>query len=152
MSMMKEFKEFAMKGNLVDMAVAFVMGAAFTKVTSSFINGMVMPLVGQLTGGGDLQHARTNTPTLLDFAERVDENGAVSAVGVEQRKLPKPQGIQRFDLRQDEAAQCLGAQRDGAGKIEVLIAFPQGERWTKPNGVIRRQTSMQSDARRFADE
>ena len=51
MSMMKEFKEFPMKGNLVDMAVAFVMGAAFTKVTSSFINGMVMPLVGQLTGG-----------------------------------------------------------------------------------------------------
>jgi len=51
MGMIKEFKEFAMKGNLVDMAVAFVMGAAFTKVTGSFINGMVMPLVGQLTGG-----------------------------------------------------------------------------------------------------
>jgi len=51
MGMMKEFKEFAMKGNLVDMAVAFVMGAAFTKVTGSFINGMVMPLVGQLSGG-----------------------------------------------------------------------------------------------------
>ena len=51
MGMMKEFKEFAMKGNLVDMAVAFVMGAAFGKVTSAFIDGMVMPLVGQLTGG-----------------------------------------------------------------------------------------------------
>ena len=49
--MMKEFKEFAMKGNLVDMAVAFVMGAAFTKVTTAFISGMVMPLIGQLTGG-----------------------------------------------------------------------------------------------------
>ncbi len=40
-----------MKGNLVDMAVAFVMGGAFGKVTSSFIDGMVMPLVGQLMGG-----------------------------------------------------------------------------------------------------
>lgn len=53
MGMIKEFKEFAMKGNLVDMAVAFVMGGAFGKVTSSFIDGMVMPAVGQLTGGVD---------------------------------------------------------------------------------------------------
>lgn len=56
--MMKEFKEFAMKGNLVDMAVAFVMGGAFGKVTSSFIDGMVMPLVGQLTGGVDFNNKK----------------------------------------------------------------------------------------------
>ncbi len=51
--MFKEFKEFALKGNLVDMAVAFVMGAAFGKVTTSFIQGLVMPLVAMLTGGND---------------------------------------------------------------------------------------------------
>lgn len=50
MGMMKEFKEFAVKGNLVDMAVAFVMGAAFGKVVSAFIDGMVMPLIGSLIG------------------------------------------------------------------------------------------------------
>lgn len=50
MSFVKEFKEFAMKGNLVDLAVGFVMGAAFTKITSAFINGMVMPLVGMIQG------------------------------------------------------------------------------------------------------
>jgi len=50
MGMMKEFKEFAMKGSLIDLAVGFVMGAAFTKVTGAFINGMVMPLVGMLQG------------------------------------------------------------------------------------------------------
>ena len=50
MGFVKEFKDFAMKGNLVDMAVAFVMGAAFTKVTTAFIQGMVMPLVGLLQG------------------------------------------------------------------------------------------------------
>ena len=54
MGMLKEFKEFAMKGNLVDMAVAFVMGAAFGKLVSSFIDGLVMPLVGYLTSGTDL--------------------------------------------------------------------------------------------------
>ena len=53
MSMIKEFKEFAMKGNLVDMAVAFVMGAAFGKVVSGFIDGMVMPVVGKLVAGVD---------------------------------------------------------------------------------------------------
>lgn len=48
--MFKEFKEFAIKGNLIDTAIAFVMGAAFSKVTSSFIDGMVMPLIGMLQG------------------------------------------------------------------------------------------------------
>jgi large conductance mechanosensitive channel len=53
MGMMKEFKEFAMRGNLVDVAVAFVMGAAFGKIVSSFVDGIVMPVVGMLTGGVD---------------------------------------------------------------------------------------------------
>jgi len=50
MGMLQEFKEFAMKGNLVDLAVGFVMGAAFTKVTGAFINGLVMPFVGLIQG------------------------------------------------------------------------------------------------------
>lgn len=48
MGLMKEFKQFAMRGNLVDMAVAVVIGAAFSKVVTSFIDGMVMPVVGKL--------------------------------------------------------------------------------------------------------
>jgi large conductance mechanosensitive channel len=55
MGMMKEFKEFAMKGNLVDMAVAFVMGGAFGKVVSGFIDGLVMPVIGKLTTGIDFK-------------------------------------------------------------------------------------------------
>ena len=46
MSMIKEFKDFAMKGNLVDIAVGFVMGAAFKEVVSSFTGGIVSPLIG----------------------------------------------------------------------------------------------------------
>src|SRR5213082_2628358 len=53
MGFFKEFKEFAMKGNLVDIAVAFVMGAAFAKVVSSFTEGVVAPIIG-LLGGADL--------------------------------------------------------------------------------------------------
>ena len=44
--MLKEFKEFAMKGNLVDIAVGFVMGAAFKQVVTSFTGGIVSPLIG----------------------------------------------------------------------------------------------------------
>jgi large conductance mechanosensitive channel len=51
-AMFKEFKEFALKGNLVDLAVAFVMGAAFTKFSTSFIEDLFMPLVGAITPGG----------------------------------------------------------------------------------------------------
>ncbi len=46
--MLKEFKEFAVKGSLVDIAVAFVMGAAFNKVVASFTGGIVSPLIGLL--------------------------------------------------------------------------------------------------------
>jgi len=53
MGFIKEFKDFAMKGNLVDIAVAFVMGGAFGKVVTSFTDGIVAPLIGMI-GGADL--------------------------------------------------------------------------------------------------
>ena len=46
MGMLKEFKDFAMKGNLVDIAVGFVMGAAFKQVVTSFTGGIVSPIIG----------------------------------------------------------------------------------------------------------
>ncbi|MBS7344924.1 MAG: large conductance mechanosensitive channel protein MscL [Caryophanon sp.] len=51
--MWKEFKEFAMKGNVIDLAVAVVIGAAFGKIVSSLVDNIIMPLVGVLTGGID---------------------------------------------------------------------------------------------------
>ncbi len=56
--MMKEFKEFAMRGNLVDVAVAFVMGAAFGKIVTAFVDGIVMPVVGLLASGQDFSTMR----------------------------------------------------------------------------------------------
>ena len=52
--MFKEFKAFALQGNLVDTAIAFVMGAAFGKVVSAFVEKMFAPIVGMLLGGIDL--------------------------------------------------------------------------------------------------
>ena len=53
MSMMKEFRDFAMRGNVVDMAVGIVIGAAFGKIVSSFVNDVLMPPLGVLLGGVD---------------------------------------------------------------------------------------------------
>lgn len=55
--MWKDFKEFAMKGNVIDLAVAVVIGAAFGKIVSSLVENIIMPLVGMLTGGIDLTNA-----------------------------------------------------------------------------------------------
>ena len=49
--LLKEFKEFAMKGNVIDMAVGVVIGAAFGKIVSSLVDDIIMPLVGVATGG-----------------------------------------------------------------------------------------------------
>lgn len=51
MSLLKEFKAFAMRGNVIDLAVAVVIGAAFGKIVSSLVSGIVMPLIGLLLGG-----------------------------------------------------------------------------------------------------
>jgi len=53
MSMIKEFKEFAMRGNVVDLAVGIIIGAAFGKIVSSLVNDVLMPPIGILVGGVD---------------------------------------------------------------------------------------------------
>lgn len=53
MSMMKEFKEFAVKGNVVDMAVGIIIGAAFGKIITALVSGVIMPPIGVLLGGVD---------------------------------------------------------------------------------------------------
>ena len=54
--MLKEFKEFAMRGNVVDMAVGIVIGAAFGKIVSSFVNDVLMPPLGLLLGNVDFSN------------------------------------------------------------------------------------------------
>jgi len=56
MGMLKEFKEFAVKGNVVDLAVAVIIGGAFGKIVASFVNDIVMPPIGLLVGGVDFKN------------------------------------------------------------------------------------------------
>ena len=56
MSMMSEFKQFAMKGNVVDMAVGIIIGGAFGKIISSMVNDVLMPVIGKFLGGVDFSN------------------------------------------------------------------------------------------------
>ncbi len=71
--MISEFKKFAFKGNLVDVAIAFVMGASFNKLITSFTGGIVSPLIGLLTGK-DFSDLKL---VLRESTEQVDASGAV---------------------------------------------------------------------------
>ncbi len=78
MSLLKEFKEFAMKGNVVDMAVGIIIGAAFGKIVSSLVNDVIMPPIGMLLGGVNFTELKA---TLQDAS--VDAAGqAVNAVTI----------------------------------------------------------------------
>jgi len=69
MGMMKEFKEFALKGNVVDMAVGIVIGGAFGKIIASFVSDVIMPPIGLLLGGVDFSNLAI---TLKEGAEGVE--------------------------------------------------------------------------------
>ena len=58
MKMWKEFKDFAFKGNVIDMAVGVVVGGAFSKIVTSLVGDIITPLVGLITGGGDLKNLK----------------------------------------------------------------------------------------------
>ena len=69
MGMMSEFREFAMRGNVVDLAVGIVIGAAFGKIVTAFVDGIVMPLLGMVTGGIDFSdRAVVLSPATVDAA------------------------------------------------------------------------------------
>jgi large conductance mechanosensitive channel len=72
MSMMKEFREFAMRGNVVDLAVGIIIGAAFGKIVTSLVNDVLMPPIGILIGGVDfsslaitLKEAAAGAPAVI---------------------------------------------------------------------------------------
>lgn len=74
MGMMQEFKDFAMKGNVVDMAVGVVVGGAFGKIVSSFTNDVLMPPIGMLTGGMDFSGMKLTLQEATESAEAIAIN------------------------------------------------------------------------------
>ena len=77
MGMVSEFKEFAMRGNVLDMAVGIIMGGAFGKIVSSFVNDVLMPPIGLLLGGVDFSGFKLNLQEAAEDVEAVSINYGV---------------------------------------------------------------------------
>jgi large conductance mechanosensitive channel len=81
--MLKEFKEFAMKGNVIDLAIGVVIGAAFGKIVDSLVSDIIMPIIGAILGGLDFSNyfvglsGAVNAPVLVEAKKQ----GAVLAYG-----------------------------------------------------------------------
>lgn len=72
--MLQEFKKFAMKGDVVDMAVGIIIGAAFGKIVSSLVTDVIMPPIGLLLGGIDFTHLAITLKQATDATEAVTIN------------------------------------------------------------------------------
>ena len=74
MGFVKEFKEFAMRGSVVDLAIGVVIGAAFGKIVTSMVDDLIMPIIGFITGGIDFSEMKY----ILKDADPINEVAAVS--------------------------------------------------------------------------
>lgn len=80
MGMLREFKEFAMRGSVLDLAVGIIIGAAFTTIVNSFVNDIVMPPLGVVTGGVDFRDKK-----VVMAPAQVDKDGKVIKPATELR-------------------------------------------------------------------
>ncbi|OZB61760.1 MAG: mechanosensitive ion channel protein MscL [Lysobacterales bacterium 14-68-21] len=78
MGMLKEFKEFAMRGNVIDLAVGVVIGGAFGKIVTSLVNDVIMPPIGVLTGGVDFSELKV----VLKPADNSDPAHKIAEVAI----------------------------------------------------------------------
>ena len=81
--MLKEFREFAMKGNVVDLAVGVIIGAAFGAIVTSLVGDIIMPIIGAITGGLDFSNYFTGLSKAVTASNLADakKQGAVLAWG-----------------------------------------------------------------------
>src|ERR1700761_1549861 len=81
--MLKEFREFAMKGNVVDLAVGVIIGAAFGAIVTSLVGDVIMPVIGAITGGLDFSNYFTPLSKAVTASNLADakKQGAVLAWG-----------------------------------------------------------------------
>jgi large conductance mechanosensitive channel len=79
MGLLQEFKTFALKGNVVDMAVGVIIGGAFGKIVTSLVNDVIMPPIGYLTGGVDFKDLKW---VIQEAVEATDTTAAIAEVSL----------------------------------------------------------------------
>ena len=105
MGFFKEFKEFAMKGNVMDMAVGVIIGGAFGKIVSSLVNDILMPPIGALLGNVNFTDLRLDISKIRDMSQAVGE--VVNEVTPDGVNIEKGGG----------APACTGTRSDERGAV-----------------------------------
>ena len=118
MGFIKEFKEFAMKGNVMDMAVGVIIGGAFGKIVTSLVDDVLMPAIGLLTGGVDLSGLEYHLPPV---SEMVGE--AASAVGAEGAVEAAADAANAVAANAGVAAEATGAVLKYGAFLQNIIDF-----------------------------
>jgi len=105
MGLFKEFKTFAMKGNVIDLAVGIIIGAAFGKIVSSLVNDIIMPPIGLLVGGIDFSELAItlSTAPLVVIKYGVFINAIIDFVIVAFAIFMMIKAINRLKKKQEEA-------------------------------------------------
>jgi len=150
MSLMTEFKQFAMKGNVVDMAVGVVIGGAFGKIVSSFVGDVIMPLLGKIVGGvnfSDLAIDLGTANTLIYVRGQgvVLDEPSVVAINVNDGR-PVAVGLEakRMMGRTPNHIKAIRPLKDGViadfevceKMLRYFIQKVAGSKWSKPRMVI----------------
>lgn len=115
--MLKEFKEFAMKGNVVDLAVGFILGGAFGTIVSSLVNDILMPPIGLLLGGVDFSELKyVLEPAAVQGGEEIPEvainyglfiNNVISFLIVAFAMFMIVKGMNRMYKKKEEAPETV---------------------------------------------
>ena len=111
MGLIKEFKEFAMKGNVMDMAIGVIIGAAFGKIVSSLVDDVLMPLVGMIVGKVDFTTEPWAKRVL--FREDIDGHTAFTV------SITEPVTLQKFHRLLQLTAKA--ALKEGADMIDAAL-------------------------------
>lgn len=123
--MWQEFKEFAFKGNVVDMAVGVIIGSAFGKIVTSLVSDILMPILGALTGGIDFSDMK------LVIGNAVLENGEPAAIAYGSFI----QNIIDFLIM----AMCIFLMVKVLNKITTSLKKPEEEKEEKPAGPTQEE-------------
>ena len=118
MGFVKEFKEFAMKGNVMDMAVGVIIGGAFGKIVTSLVDDVLMPAIGLLTGGIDLSGLEYHLPPVSEMV-----GDAASAVGAEGAVDAAASAVNAAAANAGVAAEATGAVLKYGAFIQNTIDF-----------------------------
>ena len=122
--MLKEFKEFAMKGNVIDLAVGVVIGAAFQKIIDSLVNDIIMPLIAALLGQvdfSDLAFTINNTP--IKYGNFITEivNFLIIAFSI----FLAVKTVNRFNARLEKVGGEIASKVDKDGKVAKKLGLKE---------------------------